>query len=111
LKKYVQSLNSEIKDIDAKTRLILSQKDEMGSNFNELEHEFKERSKELVKITTQVDLKKQSIKEEQDNLKSLLVSKQEVFSRHLIYSLGSRIHAKVRKESRSYYAAMCHSLV
>jgi hypothetical protein len=65
--------------LDFKCQFLTIEK-KNGGKFQEYEETFKEVSNALVMIKTQLDLKVTSIKEEQENLKKLEHSKNEVFA-------------------------------
>lgn len=97
LKSDISTLNQEISQINETVSQILSQKETMGSSFVALEAEFKTVSKELVRMSTQVELKGQSVKEEENGLESLEDSLKEVNNQYQnLFSLRSHT-SKLRK--------------
>ncbi|KAJ3053885.1 Structural maintenance of chromosomes protein 2 [Rhizophlyctis rosea] len=77
LEQLRSALEDEIEDIAQKLDDIASEREKNGGQFQALEQQFKDASKELVKIKTQCDLQAATIAEEEKNKQGLVDSRAE----------------------------------
>jgi structural maintenance of chromosome 2 len=78
LEKLNEYLNADLIEIDEKMNEIMSERSKNGGKFQVLEENFKEASKALVTIKTQLDLKVSSINDEVKNHSSLEKAQKDV---------------------------------
>ncbi|KAI8815667.1 condensin complex component SMC2-like protein [Fimicolochytrium jonesii] len=100
LQKMQEVLVQDMREIEDKLAQILEDREKDSAQFRELEAEYKEFAKDLVKIKTQCDLKTGSIADEEKNLANLQKESAEVEAslaamREKIVQLGARCDSTV----------------